>query len=155
MIQIRNSIFETNSSSSHAFLFPKDANIKIPSTVVLYDTYDDTLDNMPNLYFNDCNWGEEYTTPFIKFLYKYGVKEIKYTGRHQYVTEAIDKYKTVDPSDITIDRFEELMASEENLLRICFDSGVKLKTLSDDWERQQKYVDPNNEYDHWCSYRLS
>ena len=35
--------------------------IKVPSTVVLYDSYEETKDNMPNLVFNDINWDEEYT----------------------------------------------------------------------------------------------
>ena len=51
MLQIRNSLFETNSSSVHALIIPKDNPVYIPKSVRLYggeygweiDEYYDTL----------------------------------------------------------------------------------------------------------------
>ena len=151
MIQIRYDMFETNSSSCHVFMFPKDMGITVPSTVVLYNTYDEIIDNMPNLYFNDINWGEEYTTPFIRMLYNCGVKEIKYTGKDQYVKDAIKKYKDEDNSNISsyyphidINTFK----------KIVFGTDVKITTM-EDWMVSQEEVDKIGDFEDWCSIRLS
>lgn len=148
MIQIRNSMFETNSSSCHVFMFPNGMNIKIPSTVILNDDYN-TKDNMPNLYFNDINWGESYTTPFIQFLYKCGVKKIKYTGKYKYVTDAIEKYKNLDDYDLY-----GLYNDAESIKKVCFGDNVKITTM-EDYMVSDEEVSKCGNFEDWCAIRLS
>ena len=151
MIQIRNNMFETNSSSCHVFMFPKDMGIHIPSTVTLDDDYD-TVDNMPNLFFNDSNWGENYATEFIKFLYKSGVKTIKYSGKHKYVNEAIEKYK--DKTDFELHLRRTVGMTEHELKKICFGTDVHLTTM-EDYMVCQEEIDKIGDFEDWNSYRLS
>ena len=151
MIQIRNSMFETNSSSCHIFMFPKSMGIKVPSTVVLYDTYEETKDNMPNIVFNDINWDEEYTTPFIRMLYACGVKEIKYTGKDQYVTDAIEQYKDQDNSNISL-YYPRI--NKDHFMKMVFGTDVHL-TVMEDWMVSQDAIDKEGDFEDWCSIRLS
>lgn len=148
MIQIRHDMFETNSSSCHVFMFPKDMGIHIPTIVNLNDEWA-TEDNMPNLFFNDCNWGEEYTTPFIQFLYKCGVKTINYSGRYDYVKKAIEEYKDKTDFDLC-----GLHINEHDLLKVCFGTDVKLTTM-EDWMVSQEEIDKIGNFEDWCDYRLS
>jgi len=150
MIQIRYDMFETNSSSCHVFMFPKDMEIIVPSTVVLNDEYA-TVDNMPNLYFNDINWGEEYTTPFIRMLYNCGVKEIKYTGKNQYVKDAIKKYKDEDNSNISL-YYPSIDIN--TFKKIVFGTDVKITTM-EDWMVSQEEVDKIGDFEDWSAIRLS
>lgn len=151
MIQIRQSIFETNSSSCHVFMFPKNLDIRIPSTVVLNDDYH-TYDNLPNLYFNDaCYFEEDSAISFIKFLYKSGVKNIKYTGNRSIVHDAIKKYK--NETDFNINT-HDFYTSLKNLQKICFGTNVKLVVMEDHDvcdENVAKYGD----FESYCAYRLS
>ena len=151
MIQFRHSMFETNSSSCHVFMFPKGMGIKVPSTVTLYDTYEETTDNMPNLFFNDINWGEEYTTPFIRMLYRCGVKEIKYTGKSKYVNEAIEKYKNVDNSDASL-YYPSTNISK--FKKIVFGTDVHI-TEMEDWMVSKEEVAKEGDFEEYYSLRLS
>ena len=147
MIQIRTDMFETNSSSCHVFLFPRNMEICIPSVINLDDEYY-TKDNMPNLIFNDCNWGEDDTTPLIQFFYKCGVKTINYIGRHKYVTEAIEKYK--DQTDF--DYICGLPFNEASLKKACFGTNVKIETIEDCDLSEERFDD---EIEDWDYIRLS
>lgn len=150
MIQFRQSMFETNSSSCHVFMFPKGMGVKVPSTVELNDDYC-TVDNMPNLFFNDINWGEEYTTPFIRMLYRCGVKTIKYTGKDKFVTDAIEKYKDEDNSDVQLEypRFDI-----KSFKMIVFGTDVKLTTM-EDWMVSDDEVAKQGDFEDYCAVRLS
>ena len=150
MIQIRYDMFETNSSSCHVFMIPKNMGIKVPSTVELNDDYG-TTDNMPNLFFNDINWGEEYTTPFIRMLYKCGVKEIKYTGKDKFVTKAIEKYKDEDNSDAQL-HYPRL--NIKHFKMIVFGTDVKLTTM-EDWMVSDKEVAKHGDFENYYAIRLS
>lgn len=150
MIQIRNDMFETNSSSCHVFMFPKGMGIRVPSTVVLNDEYN-TVDNMPNLFFNDINWGEEYTTPFIQMLYRCGVKEIKYSGKNKYVTEAIEKYKEEDNSNAQL---EYPRLDVTYFKKVVFGTDVKLTTM-EDWMVCDDEVAKEGDFEDYCAVRLS
>ena len=151
MIQIRESCFETNSSGCHIFMFPHNMDIKVPKTVFLNDEHN-TVDNMPNLFFNDCNWGEEYTTPFIQFLYKCGVETIIYLGKHQYVKDAIERFKMYDCSNCE----DDTGLSQSDLKKVCFGIGVKVIERSTDGGYDfNEEVKKEGDFEDWCSYRLS
>lgn len=146
MIQIRNGIFETNSSSCHVFMIPKNTDIKIPKTVILEDEC--SADNMLNIYFNDINWGKDDIEPFIQFLYKCGVQEIRYNGRYSYVNDLIKKYKNSDPNEFYIRR------NEESLKKVCFGTGIKLTTM-EDYEVCEESVNNLGDFEDWYPIRLS
>lgn len=150
MISIRYDMFETNSSSCHVFMFPKGMGVKIPSIVKLNDDYD-TVDNMPNLFFNDINWGEEYTTPFIRMLYRCGVKRIKYTGKDKFVTDAIEKYKDEDNSDAQLE-YPRLDIKQFKM--VVFGTDVKLTTM-EDWMVSDDEVAKQGDFEDYCTVRLS
>lgn len=150
MIQVRYDMFETNSSSCHVFMFPKGMGVKVPSTVKLNDDYD-TVDNMPNLFFNDINWGEEYTTPFIRMLYRCGVKTIKYTGKDKFVTDAIEKYKDEDNSDAQL---EYPRLDIKYFKMVVFGTDVKLTTM-EDWMVSDDEVAKQGDFEDYCAVRLS
>ena len=147
MIQIRFDMFETNSSSCHVFMFPKGMEIKIPPVVFLDDS-GGSKDNMPNLYFNDINFGEDYTTPFIQMLYRCGVKEIKYTGTDKYVTEAIEKYKDEDNSNAN------LHIDKNNFTKAVFGVGTKVTTM-EDYLVCDEEIAKLGDFEDWHAIRLS
>lgn len=81
MIQIRSSVFETNSSSVHVLVIPKDTSITIPKKVFLsggdygwsFETVTDTLDYM----YQACvDQGREQLDRFFEYLKRKGVEEI-------------------------------------------------------------------------------
>lgn len=78
MIQIRNSMFETNSSSCHVFVY-KRKKVVVPESVELVP---DSNDSILNVIFNDYfRWyrpersNDEMST-FIDYLYMMGIKTI-------------------------------------------------------------------------------
>lgn len=78
MIQIRNGLFETNSSSCHVFVY-KQKKVVVPESVELVPDSDDSI---LNIIFNDYfNWyipersNNEMIT-FIDYLYMMGIKTI-------------------------------------------------------------------------------
>ena len=156
MIRIRHGMFETNSSSNNVFVF-KDTEIYITKTVVLHDEhFKDTLDNMPNLYFNSaCVWSDEDRVEFIKFLYKCGVETIKYDGNYKAVKDAIEQYK--GKTDIEMIPYcHGTSVGEENMKKICFGTNVKLIVMEDwEWEYGDTLKEQVGEYDSFCRYRLS
>lgn len=156
MILIRQGMFETNSSSNNVFVF-KDTEIHIPKNVVLHDEhFKNTLDNMPNLYFNSaCIWSDENGVEFIKFLYKCGVETIKYDGNNMSVKEAIKQYK--GKTDIEMSPYcSGTSVGKENMKKICFGTNVKLLVMQDwEWEYGDTLKERVGEYDSFCYYRLS
>lgn len=81
MINIRKNLFETNSSSVHALVIPKDQKIYIPTTVILrygdygweFDTYYDTIDYI----YTACkDRGDKEVEKLINYLKHKGVEEI-------------------------------------------------------------------------------
>ena len=81
MIEIRSSIFETNSSSVHVLVIPKDTRFSIPNRVSLHtgeygwsnDKEYNTLDYM----YTACKErGQEEVNKFLNYLKNKGVEEI-------------------------------------------------------------------------------
>ena len=135
MINIRYSIYETNSSSVHALVIPKDTKIYIPKTVNLYggdygwreEIESDTL----NYFYQAClDQGKEEVEKFFAYLRRKGVEEINAKGMlwdEEGRDIANDGY--VDHAyEIPLD---ELFKNEQLLDRFLFGSDSYVHTGND------------------------
>ena len=89
MIQIRNSMFETNSSSVHALIIKDDAQEKLSSIVDL--SADSSTGDIVRAIVRDLD--EEDTKILVNWLYSQGVETIKYYGSNRWLNEFAEKYK--------------------------------------------------------------
>lgn len=89
MIQIRQNMFETNSSSCHVLIIPNDVVERLPKVIDL--SSDDSNGDYTRRFVRELN--EEDSKIFINWLYCNGVEEIKYYGSNKYINEFIIKYK--------------------------------------------------------------
>lgn len=157
MIQIRYTSFETNSSSVHVLVIPKDTNIHIPKSVHLYggewgwsgsDEYD-TL----NYFYEACvHRGPEEVQLFIDYLKRKGVEEIHCKEieweEEKWYDGTIHKY--AKDWDGYIDHSTELplndLFANENLLdRFLFgdDSFIEIGNDNSDECPDEMAYDPN------------
>lgn len=90
MIQVRYSIFETNSSSCHKLIIPFEQSFTVPKKVRLEEGYSDGIDFVLSE-IDDSS----YPDSWIRFLYASGVEEIEYTGTNVYIKRSIDINKDV------------------------------------------------------------
>ena len=135
MINIRHSIFETNSSSVHALVIPKDTQIYIPKKVNLYGgdygwsegIEDDTI----NYFYQAClDQGKEEVEKFFAYLRKKGVEEIN-AKEMRWDEEGYDM-----TNDGYIDHayeipLDELFKNEQLLDRFLFGSDSYVHTGND------------------------
>lgn len=91
MIQIRQNFFETNSSSCHALIIPRDQDFKVRSTIDLSED-SETGDDFRRFLREELIY-EEDVRKFICLLYSAGVETIKYNGRNEFVTKYIKECK--------------------------------------------------------------
>ena len=89
MLNIRQSFFETNSSSCHALVFSNEAVEKLPKTVN-FDN-DDKYGVYLRQYINELN--ERGTKEFVNWLYFNGVTKIIYHGSNKYLNEYAKTFK--------------------------------------------------------------
>lgn len=142
MIEIRSSIFETNSSSVHVLVIPKDTSISIPHKVFLsggeygwsFDTEQDTL----NYFYQACvDQGREELEKFFDYLKSKGVEEIHAPEINWVKSEWNGKeHEYAENNDGYIDHCEEIPLDElfanENLLdRFLFGNGSFVETGND------------------------
>lgn len=137
MIEIRNNMFETNSSSVHVLVIPKDTNIDIPHKVFLsggeYGWSSDTDYDTLNYFYQAClDNGREELEKFFNYLKRKGVEEIhapeinwvksEWNGREYEYAENNSGY--IDHgNEIPLDK---LFANESLLDRFLFgDSFIK------------------------------
>lgn len=132
MLTIRSGFFETNSSSVHVLVIPKDTKISIPNEVYLHrgeygwenDIVYDTLD----YFYQACvDAGKEELTKLFSYLLSKGVEEI-------HCTELDDP--DADSYDGWIDHREQiplddLFANESLLDRFLFGTDSFVKTGND------------------------
>lgn len=124
MISIRNRQFETNSSSVHVLVIPKDTNIRIPKVVSLTggeygwenEEYWDTL----NYFYQACvDAGRESVAQFFAYLKGKGVEEIHAPELH-WVKSKYGDYDYADNNCGGIDHSSEIplqyMFANERLL---------------------------------------
>ena len=154
MFTIRHSMFETNSSSNHVFVFKPNENVSVPSTVELIP---DSKESMLQILFNDNyrwyspnRWGEEEMVEFIDMLYACGVRNIKCSDKN--IRELAQERKGISYGSKYLSRGRIFL---NDFKCICFGEETKLTTLQD-FDVSDKNV--KNEfgdgYD-YCSVRLS
>lgn len=136
MIEIRNSLFETNSSSCHVFCYKADEDVSVPAVVNLIPNSED---NLLNMWFNDYyRWHRPWKRDddlieFIQDLYAIGVRTIR--SPDAYLQDLAEKCKD-EP---------RLRNTSRSLLhqfkQICFGAESKVFTMSDECGIGQKDVD--------------
>lgn len=155
MIQIRLGQFETNSSSVHVLVIPKDASINIPHKVFLeggeYGWQSDTEYDTLNYFYQACvSSGREDLNKFFEYLKRKGVEEIhapeinwvksEWNGNEYEYAENNDGY--IDHSeDIPLDEF---FANENLLDRFLFCDDSFVQTGNDNSD----YCPNEDDYDH-------
>lgn len=142
MIEIRASIFETNSSSVHVLVIPKDTAISIPRKVFLsggeygwgFGTECDTL----NYFYQACvDQGREELETFFEYLKSKGVEEIHAPEINWVKSEWNgQEYEYAENNDGHIDHcgeipLDELFANENLLDRFLFGTGSFVETGND------------------------
>lgn len=95
MIQIRNNFFETNSSSCHAFMIPRDEDASIQKTIDL------TIDSDRGDLFRKMirNLDEKNSEILANWFYYNGVENIIYNGSNSYFRHFIETAKD-NPQDL-------------------------------------------------------
>ncbi len=96
MYQIRQSMFETNSSSANVLIVPKDQQLHVPKRFIFMD--DETSNKPIEKVLYNCIHGynrneREEIDKIVNFLYTCGVEEIIYGGKNYYFEQAIEKFK--------------------------------------------------------------
>ena len=132
MIQVRNGTFETNSSSVHLLIIPKECNIKIPPKVFLvfkeYGWSSDVEDQALNYVYQACvDQGKEELNKFFDYLKRKGIQEI-YSPELKWKTDDDDGYTYVENNDGYVDHSGEvpldyLFTNESLLDRFVFGGG--------------------------------
>ena len=89
MIQIRNRMFETNSSSVHALIIDKDAEEHLSSTIDL--SADNSIGDITRELIRDLD--EENTRTFVNWLYCHGCDNIIYHGSNKWLNDFAKMYK--------------------------------------------------------------
>ncbi len=103
MIQIRHSMFETNSSSANVLIIPKSQGIHVPQRFIYVDDETSLKPSEKVIYSIIHGWksDRENIDKLVNFLYISGVEEIIYGGHDRYFQEAVDKYKD-HPEDMGV-----------------------------------------------------
>lgn len=127
MITVRYNLFETNSSSVHALVIPKDQQVLIPKHVKLRSgeygweaaEYGDTLSYL----YTACKYERSSELPkLLKFLKSLGIEV-------EEEREDTHRWAYVDHGDQI--PFEELFGNEELLTRFLFGTQSYIKTGND------------------------
>lgn len=142
MFSIRFGLFETNSSSVHVLVIPKDTKLHIPTKVILngkdYGWENWVIHDTINYFFQAClDRGKEEVNKFIEYLKRKGVEEIEggtlhwvehdenypYSGWKNEDNFWVDGY--IDHSDAI--PLDDLFANESLLDRFLFgDSFIQM-----------------------------
>lgn len=134
MIQIRSSLFETNSSSVSLFVIPKDCIVKIPTMVNLeYDNY--------------SNWEYKKYIDTLNFAYSMCVdlggtnvaRLIEYLKRKGVVIIRGDKYTKNPPGEFTTEGYplQNYFKSEKLFDMFCFGDGSCVHKGNDNEYREE------------------
>ncbi len=128
MIQIRNGIFETNSSSANVLIIPKDQGVHVPKRFIYVDDETSLKPSEKVIYSIIHGWksNTEDIDAIVNFLYLNGVEEIIYGGRDRYFENAIEKYKD-NPIDLGLPKGW----SKEKLIRAIFGPDSEIVYCSD------------------------
>ena len=136
MIQIRTSSFETNSSSVHILVIPKDTTIHVPKTILLDEVeygWNNAIesDTINYLYGVCVERGPKEVQLFIDYLKRKGVEDIickELQWEKGFDRELHAKNWTGSVSDYNLLPLEDLFANENLLDRFLFseDSFVEM-----------------------------
>ena len=145
MIQIRSNYFETNSSSVHVLVIPKDTTISIPRKVFLFGgeygwSFGTEYDTLSYFYQACVDNGREELERFFEYLKRKGVEEI-HAPEINWVKSEWDgkEYEYADNNEGYIDHcgeipLDELFANENLLDRFLFSTGSFVETGNDNEE---------------------
>lgn len=149
MIQVRESIFETNSSSANVLCVPKDQTIRIPKRFIfMWDTTslrpsEIVLCHMFDDWHGNAN---EFIDQIVNFLYLNGVEEIIYGGReHYHFEQAIETFKN-NPRDLGLPK----NWTRDFLLRALFGTETDCEYYEDGMYDSDKDTE-NNDYIEYCA----
>lgn len=148
MIEVRMSFFETNSSSVHALVIPKDTKLYIPDTVHLHTgeygwSCEKEYDTLSYLYTACATYGKDEVNKLIAYLHRKGVENIDcHEGDWYYV----DHDECIP--------FNELFTNENLLDRFLFgeDSYVQMGNDNSDGEDPDEYSYDLDKYDILMKY---
>ena len=135
MFNVRNGMYETNSSSCHSFIVPKDSehNIKIPSNIKLFGN-DDTTNQIGRIrYMYQKAYEGGYGQEFIDYLKSKGII-IEEESYDESKTEAFCNYLGITLKDLD---------------NICFND-----TLIDECD-SDTYSDKENDYENYIHIDIS
>ncbi len=125
MIQIRNLMFETNSSSCHVFVYDPKGSAQVQKTVTLVPNSDDS---MLNILFNDfyCwhrperEFEDDYIGGFLNNLLAIGVRTVKCSDEN--VVKLFELYK---------EKGNYYCNNKDGLIQVLFNDTTKLTTMED------------------------
>lgn len=134
MIQIRTTMFETNSSSCHVFVYDPKSRAKVPKTVTLIP---DSEESILQILFNDFySWyrperefEDDYIGGFLNSLLAIGVRNIKCSDEN--VVKLFELYKA---------KGKYYCSNKKGLIQALFNESTKLTTM-EDFEVCQEEVD--------------
>ncbi len=149
MLEIRNAMFETNSSSCHVFVYDPKGNATVQKTVTLIPNSEDS---MLQILFNDyyCwyrperEFEDDYIGGFLNSLLAIGVQNVRCSDEN--VVKLFELYK---------ERGNYRCYDKKGLIQVLFNETTKLTTM-EDFEVCQEAVD--NEFGEgkkFISLRLS
>lgn len=142
MFSIRQNFFETNSSSVHALVIPKNTPIHIPKRVVLQGgeygwEFEERYDTLDYIYETCVHRGRDELEKFFAYLKRKGVEEI-YAPEINWAKDEDDgeEYYYAKDHDGYVDHSEEvpletLFTKEDLLDRFCFGEGSYVQTGTD------------------------
>ena len=157
MIQMRRGLYETNSSSVHVFVIPKEQSVHIPKSVHLrggeYGWSKDTVCDTLNYFYQAClDMGKEEVDKLFNYLKRKGVEEIdapeiqwkksKWNDEDYYYAENNNGY--VDHCGEV--PFNDLFANEDLLDRFLFGEDSFVVTGNDnDFDERPDEEDYNSD----------
>lgn len=133
MLKIRSGVFETNSSSSHTFIY--DRELKIPARVDLSNNGDGTL----NYYY--ANEGPA----FIRWLMQHGVKQV-YVDQ-QLVEQMPEEEHAIKMYNSACEAHNDDIDEEQILLYVLF--GKIIREFDDDPESAKPYMNDRYVWSDW------
>ena len=149
MIQIRQTMFETNSSSCHVFVYDPKGSAQVQKTVTLVPNSDDSILNiMFNDYYHwyrpELEFDDDYIGDFLNSLLAIGVRTVKCSDKN--VVKLFELYK---------ERGNYRCYNKNGLIQILFNDTTKLTTMKD-FEMCQEEIEQKfgKEYE-YRSLRLS
>jgi hypothetical protein len=128
MIQIRNCLFETNSSSCHVFIYNPDESVSVPRTVTLVPNNEDS---MLNILFNDtyCWYADslklftDSMETFLSSLIAIGIKKVRCSDE-----------RIVELFENLINEGRSYNTYGDGLSIVLFSDNTKLTTISDHYD---------------------